>query len=245
MMSSGIYATWYELEEESKSEFLDWMHNSYIPQELTRPGYLWAAHYELGYVGEAEQKVVDTLIYDKGSGLGRGRGFLILFGGLSAYTFFDPNPNQKEEKQDENTSKMLGMRKEVYTCTFSEEYRVDGLDVKQRGPGITSAPAIQMGNFNIDSYTNETEVGSWYAQYRLPFMTEIPGCIGARKLLASSGWGKHSILYEFTSLEAREDYFVPHEANSNDEKVWTSKILPTLIHAPCSPNVGKRIWPKK
>ena len=67
---SGIYATWYELEEESKSEFLDWMHNSYIPQELTRPGYLWAAHYELGYVGEAVQKVVDTLIYDKGSALG-------------------------------------------------------------------------------------------------------------------------------------------------------------------------------
>ena len=94
-----------------------------------------------------------------------GRGFLILFGGLSAYTFFDPNPNQKEEQQDENTSKMLGMRKEVYTCTFSEEYRVDGLDVKQRGPGITTAPAIQMGNFNIDNYTNETETCSWYAQY--------------------------------------------------------------------------------
>ena len=103
MMSSGIYATWYELEEESKSEFLDWMHNSYIPQELTRPGYLWAAHYELGYVGEAVQKVVDTLIYDKSSALGSGRGFLILFGGLSAYTFFDPNPNQKEEQQDEKT----------------------------------------------------------------------------------------------------------------------------------------------
>ena len=31
----------------------------------------------------------------------------------------------------------------------------------------------------------EGDVGAWYAQHRLPFMASMPGCIGARKLLAT------------------------------------------------------------
>ena len=72
----------------------------------------------------------------------------------------------------------------------------------------------------------------------------MPGCIGARKLLATVGWGKHSILYEYASLEAREERFVPHEEQAHDGQSWTARILPQLVHAPCSPAVGRRIWPE-
>jgi hypothetical protein len=71
----------------------------------------------------------------------------------------------------------------------------------------------------------------------------MPGCIGACKLLAAAGWGKHSVFYEYTSLEAREEQFVPHEEKVHETGSRTSRILPQLVHAPYSPAVGRRIWP--
>jgi hypothetical protein len=68
----------------------------------------------------------------------------------------------------------------------------------------------------------------------------MPGCIGARKLLVAAGWGKHCVLYEYTSLEAREEQFVEHEEKVREAGSWTSRILPQRVHAPCSPAVARR-----
>lgn len=242
-MDRGIWAIWYDLPEEGRAEYLEWFHGVHIPDKLARPGYLWAAHYELGHGGARFQRVVDTLVYAEEPSLGRGRGYLALFGGPSAHTFLDPSPAQLAERQDAQTRKMLGLRREAYACIFAEETRVDGPEAAKRGPGITPGPAVQMGNFNVNRPENEADVGAWYAQHRLPFMAAMPGCIGARKLLAAAGWGKHSILYEYVSLEAREARFVPHEEHAHDAESWTSRVLPNLVHAPCSPAVGRRIWP--
>jgi len=244
-MDRGIWAIWYDLPEDvgARSEYLEWFHGAHIPEKLARPGYLWAAHYELGHGGQAFQKVVDGLVHASPPGLGRGRQFLALFGGESAHTFLNPSPGQLRERQDGLTRRMTGMRRETYACVFAEETRVNGPDVDKRGPGLTPGPAVQMGNFNVASHAAEDDVGAWYAQHRLPFMASMPGCIGARKLLAAVGWGKHSILYEYASLEAREARFVPHESQAHDAASWTARILPQLVHAPCSPSVGRRIWP--
>lgn len=244
-MDRGIWAIWYELPEDgpARAEYLDWFHRVHVAQKLARPGYLWAAHYELGHGGERFQTVVDRLAHANDQGLGRGRGFLALFGAATAHTFMDPSPAQLEERQDAQTRRMIALRREVYACIFAEEARVDGPDVRRRAPGITPGPYIQMGNFNVSRFSLEDEVGAWYAQHRLPFMAAMPGCIGARKLLAAAGWGKHSVLYEYASLEARAAHFVPHEEKVHDPGSWTARILPQLIHAPCSPAVGRRIWP--
>ena len=242
-MDRGIWAIWYELPEDGRSEYLDWFHRVHIPEKLSRPGYLWAAHYELGHGGARFQKVADGLVHTDARALGRGGGYLALVGGLTAHTFLNPSPGQLSERQSPETRRMIGLRREVYPCIFAEETRVDGPEIAKRGPGITPGPVIQMGNFNVDSHQIEDDVGAWYAQHRLPFMASMPGCIGARKLLATAGWGKHSILYEYVSLEARQERFVPHEELAHDTNSWTSRVLPRLVHAPCSPAVGWRIWP--
>ena len=244
-MDRGIWAIWYELADvvAERSEYLDWFHRVHIPEKLSRPGYLWAAHYELGHGGARFQKVVDGLVHTPERALGRGRGFLALFGGFTAHTFLNPSPGQLKSRQDDATRRMIGMRREVYSCIFAEETRVDGPELARRGPGITPGPFVQMGNFNVARHDLEDDVGAWYAQHRLPFMATMPGCIGARKLLATAGWGKHSILYEYVSLEAREQHFVPHEEQAHDAASWTARVLPQLVHAPCSPAVGRRIWP--
>jgi len=244
-MDRGIWAIWYELprSDAARAEYLAWFHDVHIPEKLSRPGYLWAAHYELGHGGERFQKVVDRLNHATDQGLGRGHGFLALFGGVTAHTFLDPSPGQLKGRQDALTRRMIGMREQSYACIFSEEARVDGPDVAKRSPGITPGPCVQMGNFNVPEYTAEDDVGAWYAQHRLPFIARMPGAIGARKLLATVGWGKHSVLYEYSSLAAREGEFVPHEEKVHEAGSWTARVLPKLLHAPCSPAVGRRIWP--
>lgn len=220
----GIWAIWYDVPDEHKSEYQDWFHHVHVPDKLSRPGYLWAAHYELGQVG-------------------MGKGYLALFGGITAHTFLDPSPGQLIQRQSPETRRMLAMRREPTACILAEEIRVDGPEVAQRGPGMTPGPVIQMGNYSAASPAVEDDLGAWYAQQRLPLLAALPGCIGARKMLATVGAYKHVILHEFVSMDLRERHFVPHEAQAHDPDTWTGRVRLQLTHARRSPAVGQRIWP--
>ena len=50
-MDQGIWAIWYDIAGEHRNEYIHWFHEVHIPEKLSRPGYLWAAHYELGHGG--------------------------------------------------------------------------------------------------------------------------------------------------------------------------------------------------
>jgi hypothetical protein len=221
----GIWAIWYDLAAENKSEYLEWFHHVHMPEKLSRPGYTWAAHYALGAGG-------------------LGSGYLAMFGGITAHTFLNPSPGQLAQRQSQETKRMIGMRHQPAACILAEETRVDGPDVAQRGPGITPGPVIQIGNYNAAGPAAEDDLGAWYAQQRLPLLAALPGCIGVRKLLATVGACKHAILHEFVSLELREQYFVPHEAEAHDTGTWTGRVRSQLTHATYSPAVGCRIWPE-
>jgi hypothetical protein len=222
----GIWAIWYGITDEHKGEYLDWFHHVHIPEKLSRPGYLWAAHYELGHGG-------------------RGKGYLALFGGETAHTFLNPSPGQLVTRQSPETKRFIGMRLHPGACILAEEVRVDGPDAASRGHAGTPAPVVQMGNYNAPGPAVEDNLGAWYAQERLPLLAKLPGCVGARKLLATVGAYKHAILHEFTSLELREQHFGRHEAEARDPKTWMGRIVPQLAHAPYSPAVGRRIWPEQ
>ena len=229
-MDRGIWGIGYELRDELRSEYLDWFHHVHIPDKLARPGYLWAAHYELAHVGKSPSD-------------GTVKGYLALFGGATAHAFFNPSPGQLSQRQSPATRRMMGMRVQSSACILAEETRVDGPEVARRGPGMTTGPVIQMGNYNAASPAVEDDLGAWYAQERLPLLAALPGCIGARKMLATVGAYKHAILHEFVSLELRERHFAPHEAAAHDPGTWMGRVRPQLTHAPRSPAVGRRIWP--
>ena len=220
----GIWAIFYDVGDADQAEYLDWFHRVHMPEKLSRPGYLWAAHYELGHGG-------------------RGRGYLALFGGETTHTFLNPSPGQLVTRQSAETKRFIGMRLQPAACILAEETRIDGPDAALRGTGLTSAPAIQLGNYNAPSAAVEDNLGAWYAQERLPLLAALPGCVGARKLLATVGPYKHAILHEFASLDLREQHFARYEADARDPKTWMGRIVPLLTHAPYSPAVGRRIWP--
>jgi hypothetical protein len=229
-MDRGIWAIWYDIPAEHKVEYLEWFHRVHIPEKLSRPGYEWAAHYELVDAG-------------KNQGGGAGTGYLALFGGITAHAFLNPSPGQLLLRQSAATKRFMSMRQQSSSCILAEETRVDGPAVAQRGPGMTPGPAIQMGNYNAASPAVEDDLGAWYAQERLPLLAALPGCIGARKMLATAGAYKHAILHEFVSLELRERHFGPHEAAAHDPATWMGRVRPQLTHAPRSPALGQRIWP--
>ncbi len=190
-----------------------------------------------------ERVQADALTYAEGGTVPSGTQFALLFGAASPHVFFDPLMEEVEGEEGEEARAMLRLRAGLRTCVFSEEVRVDGPEVGARAPGITPGPAMQMGQFLAEDAAAECDLGAWYARYRLKFMEGMPGCIGARKLLSAAGWAKHSILYEFTSLEARHEGFQKHESLSLDASGWSGRVVRKLVHAPGSPSVGRRLWP--
>ena len=220
-MDRGIWAIWYGIDDAHRADYERWFHGVHIPEKLSRPGYLWAAHYALE----------------------NDKGYVALFGGETAHTFLNPSPAQLATRQSDETRSFMRMRRQPSACILAEETRVDGPDIDKRGPNGMPGPAIQLGNYNAASPAVEDDLGAWYAQERLPLLSKLPGCIGARKMLASVGAHKHAILHEFVSLEMREHHFGPHEAQAQDPSTWMGRVRPQLAHAPRSPAVGRRIWP--
>lgn len=240
-MDRGIWATWYDLPVESESEYLSWFHEKYLPEACARRGYLWGAHYELVERG-TPREVNPHVKYSNDPSVPSGTEFLILFGAESSYTFMDPGPNRLAEEESQETREMLSRRIGERSCIFSEEFRLEGPESSGWPLGTMPAPVVQIGSFNLRSPEDELEMGTWYAQSRLPNFVRLPGCIRVRKLLSSAGWAKHSILYELSSTDALK--FFPSIKNTEGEvKEWAIRVVETLVHAPGSPTVGSRIWP--
>lgn len=243
-MNHGIWATWYDLADESKERFLAWAHECYCPYLRVQPGYAWVAHYRYTGGGAQMEQVKATVIGHTQEPIGNGTQYLLLVGAASAHTFFKPSVRDMPLPPDFDA--MLALRLGTRTAIFTEEARVNGPEPGEFGPGAGPGPAIQMGGFRMRTPDEEFDLGRWYAQYRLPFMAKMPGCIATRKLSGVAGWAKHSVLYEFTSLAARLRFFEePHEALALDKTRWESKVIAGTVHAPGSPFIGERIWPER
>ena len=235
-MDKAIWAIFYDLPAKGREAYLEWFHGVHILEKLARPGYRWAAHYEAVHPGKAFEKVFGRLGREEDPALASGAGFIALFGGETTRTFFDPSPAQLKEGQSAETREMVSRRVKPLGLIYCEEWRAEGPDAGAREGADILSPAIQMGRY--DARGNDEDLQTWYAQERMAGVERTSGCVGARKLLASSGSPRHSVLYEYVSLEAREENYA-----SLEETEWTHRVHGYLLHPPGSPLVGSRIWP--
>lgn len=235
-MDRGIWATWYDLPEQAKDEYLAWLHGVHLPSMLARPGYLWAAHVENILTPAREAGINRRLTHIDDPSVPAGVAYLLLFGALSPHTFLAAGPDKLMPELDAEGRAMLGRRVQARSTVFVEVDRVEGPDAGKRRPGITPGPVVQFGSFNTKT-ENELDMSAWYARSRLPLVQPLPGSVGARKLVSIAGWAKHAILYEFSSLAAAEKNLV-------DGQDWTRRVVDNLVHAPHSPSLGVRIWPQ-
>ena len=241
-MDRAYWISWYDLPRQGRESYFSWLHNTYAAAVLQRRGVLWAAHYA------SEDNVVPL-----GGGKGRvghakidslpsGDRFILIFGAEESHDFADPSPGQFHARLPEPDRRMLAMRTGERMNIMIEEARVYGPEGKRIGSDVTPGPCIQLGSFNSGSYEEEDEMLAWYAQWRLPSLTTLPGCVRVRKLVSVSGWAKHACFYEFTSLDARNNHFVHYESANREMEAWSKKVVRNTQHAPGSANVARRLW---
>jgi hypothetical protein len=240
-MDRALWITWYNLPEQGRDDYLAWLHGSYLPGLLKRPGYLWAAHYASVGEDRIPRRTSGNKYTTTDPEVPTGDRYILLVGAADTNVFGAPLPSEWQATLPAADQKMLAMRTGERTNIMCEAARVEGPESTTYRDGMALAPCIQMGTFQAH-WRDEFDALKWYATWRMPAMQKLKGCIRARKLASVAGWAKGSILYEFTSLEGRNHFLHSHE-DGNAERVWSDKVVASLTHAPGSANVAERIWP--
>ena len=243
MADRGLWVTWYDLPEKDKDAHLAWLHGTYIPKMLKKPGFLHSAHY-----ANAGVPPEPILRHTTDPSVPTGNGYILFFGAETPHAFTrgwqafaKGAPSRLEEGLTGEDRSMLAMRVGARVGFLTEEARGNGPDAGKREGEYTLAPCIQIGSFQAPDC--EDELMSWYGDWRIPALSKLPSCIGIRKLVSASAWAKHVVLYEFISLEARAENLPKLATLWPEEVKWTSGFTPKLLHAPSSPVVGRRLWP--
>ena len=235
----GLWITWYDLPEKGRDDYFSWLHQTYLPGLLKRPGYLWAAHYATRDVEGGSNSPRYHHVEDPN--VGTGFRYILLIGASDADVFGDPIPNVLHAGLPEQGRKMLAMRVGERVNLMTETGRCEGRASKTYSGGITGAPCIQIGSFNCPvEYEQEMHAG--YVQLRLPAMCATESSIRTRKMNSVAGWAKHGILYEFASVEGFERDYAAANAKS-PLGLGGHSVVPNLVHAPNGPNSAVRIWP--
>lgn len=240
----AIWATWYDLDDANRDEFLGWLHQTYLPLLAKRPGYLWVVHYADQGGGAPTGEKGETLFgYGEGFG-GKATQYVVACGAENTDTFLlKPNVIELEKTAPPEVARMLAMRRETRTGIFLEEKRVTGPAYPATGYGLTPAPAVMFGTFRMPTPEIEFELGSWYLAERLALMQRTPGSIRTRKLVGVAGWAKFAAFYEFETLEDRARWKEVNIKMVRDPAHWTSKVISSTRHVPGSPTIGLRTWP--
>ncbi|MBI4192052.1 MAG: hypothetical protein HY525_16115 [Betaproteobacteria bacterium] len=242
-MDRALWISWYNLPGDGRDAYLAWLHGSYLPRILKQPGVLWAAHYASAKIAPHPR-----IRFTDDKSVPGGTDYILLLGAGNSHpfakdvrVFVELVPRQPDTDLSDDDRNMLAMRRGERVNIMVEEARVDGPEAAQRAAGTAPGPCIQLGSFNANSF--EAELLAWYARWRMPALSKLPGCIGMRKLVSVSGWAKHGVLYEFLSLEARGEHLPTLSKLYPEMEAWTDRFIPKLIHEPGSPNVARRIWP--
>lgn len=241
-MDTGLWATWYNLDDADRPGFLAWAHEVYLPHLRGMDGVLWAAHYANEGGGPGMDRLVKDVIGHTEDDIGDGSQFVILVGAAAPHTFF--NPYIPEVHWPEGFDAMLAKRKGTRQAILAEVHRIAGPAGEATTTGGAPGPYIQMGSFRMSREDKDFEIGKWYSQFRFPYMAQMPGSIATRKYVGVAGWAKHAIMYEFTSAEARMEQFeIKHETHGLDTDAWHNDVIPYTVHSPGSPVIGPRLWP--
>jgi len=234
-LDRALRISWYDLADGDRDAYLSWLHGTYLSAQVKRPGVLWAAHYRC-----EKGPPPARLRHTDDKSVPAGNGYVLLLGAKNAHAFADPAPGQPRAEPPAEVRKMLAMRAGERVNIFTDEAQADGPEAKRRDSKAGLSPCIQLGSFNCPG-ADEDEMLAWYARWRLPSMSKLPGCIGVRKIVSVAGWAKHGVLYEFVSLEERNKHFPDHEKANPVMEAWSDRLVRKLIHAPGSPNVARRI----
>lgn len=243
-MAEAIRSDWYDLDEPDRPEFLHWLHGELLPQAMALPGVAWIGHYAIvpksdrPSTPDSPPRKVET---DPSVPAG---GQFILLVAATAPDVFVATDARLASLEAEAIGR-LASRRRHRQAVFIEECVVNGPDYSRCLPGSGAPPAIQLGNLNVARPEDEVELARFYRHLRFPQVTLTKGCIRARKLLSTVGWGKHGVLYEFADMANDEEHFEMRFAAATPPGASRPRhVLEYVTHSPTGPCAGRRIWPQ-
>ena len=150
-MNSGFWISWYNLPAQGRDDYLTWLHTSYIPRVLKRPGVRGAAH----YASEPNPPISGEkgrLRNTRDAKVPAGDRFILIFGGDSPHAFAGPAPSIWHAGLPEADRKMLAMRE-------GERSNVMALEAIAYGPEAKAAPDRKSTRLN-SSHVSESRMPS-------------------------------------------------------------------------------------
>jgi len=242
-LDRALWISWYGLADKDRDAYLSWLHGTHMNNVLKRPGILWGGHFKSEAApiqSGVPRGAHGRLRHTDEPAVPKGNAYILIFGAENAHAFARPTTAKYRAGLPPGDRKMIAARAGERINIFTDENGIGGPEAGKRDPKQALSPCIQLGSFNAGT-ADEDELLDWYANWRLPSMNKLPGCVGIRKLVSVSGWAKHGVLYEFVSLEARNAHFPDHEKANPEMDKWTDTLVRKLLHAPGSPNVAQRI----
>ena len=215
-MAGAVWMIIYDLERTQADEYLRWFDEVHIPEKLARPGYTWAAHYQV----TADDNAANST-------------YVALFGGTDSRVFYNPSPAQIKPSQPPETRRMMACRANSRMLILAEEWSWDGAAGAPADSSNIAAERIQLALF--DANDNDENLGAWLVQDYL----ENPARAGVtRKYLSSTGAVRHVLLHELAPAEDPADAFVAGAAND-----WSARVSGYLSYPAGLPCLARRVWP--
>jgi len=213
-MAAAIWMIIYDLDRAHSAQYLQWFNDVHIPQKLARPGYTWAAHYEV--------------VADDDSAATR---YIALFGGRDSSVFYNPSPAQIKPRQSPETRQMMSYRSNSEMLILSEEWVFDSdTGALETSPSI-NAESISLALFNTNE--NDENLGAWLVQDYLAHTAGV-----THKFLASSGSVRHVVVHEMEPTGI--PLTIMADAESSD---WSAQVSDYLDYPAGTPLVARRVWP--
>jgi hypothetical protein len=214
-MAAAIWMIIYDLDRTHSDRYLQWFNDVHIPEKLARPGYTWAAHYQI----IANDDSADSR-------------YIALFGGTDSRVFYNPSPVQIKPNQPPETRTMMSYRSNSEMLILTEEWAIDSDTGLETSP-VISAPSISIALFNANE--NDENLGAWLVQ---DYLVNSAGSGVTRKLLASTGAARHVVVQELATDEGPRISIA--DTSSSD---WSAHVSNYLDYPTGAPLVARRVWP--
>jgi hypothetical protein len=218
-MAAAIWMIIYDLDRAHSARYLQWFNEVHIPQKLARPGYTWAAHYQV--------------IADDDSADSR---YVALFGGSDSRVFYNPSPAQIKPGQPPETRQMMSYRSNSNMLILSEEWIFDSGSGSPKTSPCINAESISLALFNANE--NDENLGAWLVQ---DYLLNAAGV--TRKLLASTGSVRHVVVHEMdpAAIPLTDNQpTIMANASSSD---WSAQVSDYLSYPAGPPVIARRVWP--
>ncbi|MBI4636781.1 MAG: hypothetical protein HY727_10580 [Candidatus Rokubacteria bacterium] len=215
---TALLMVWADVPPEQEEEFNRWYNEEHLAERLSVPGFLSGARYEAVKGGPKHLACYEL------------EGAAVLES--EAYRRVQANPTERTKRSGPTTIATTYIRN-VYTMIHPAALT----------PEIAAsdmAPALQIGRMDVPPEV-DAEFNIWYNTIYVPNYEKVPGVIRGRRYRAVTGTPTYLTLYEFEHPKVSEG---AAWLAQRDASPVTARIRPHMRHAPGSPSVYVKTFPR-